>query len=83
MDELTRGIQDELPWCMLFVDDIFLIDETRVGVNTKLERWRDLSFKRRKAHRGAEDPEARGTRRRRRLYRCEAHFSAKMLPDQY
>ena len=37
MDELTRGIQDEVPWCMLFVDDIVLIDESREGVNTKLE----------------------------------------------
>jgi len=32
-DELTRGIQDALPWCMLFTDDIVLIDETRQGVN--------------------------------------------------
>ena len=40
MDELTRGIQDALPWCMLFIDDIVLIDETRQGVNNKLERWR-------------------------------------------
>jgi len=37
MDELTKGIQDELPWCMLFVDDIVLIDETREGVNGELE----------------------------------------------
>jgi len=40
MDELTKGIQDELPWRILFADYIFLIDETREGVNDKLERWR-------------------------------------------
>jgi len=39
MDVLTRGIQDELPWCMLFTDDIVLIDETRQDVNDKFERW--------------------------------------------
>ena len=37
MDEFTRAIQDEIPWCMLFADDIILIDETRAGVNAKLE----------------------------------------------
>ena len=35
-----RGIQDEIPWCMLFADDIVLIDETRGGLCEKLERWR-------------------------------------------
>ena len=35
MNELTREIQDEIPWCMLFTDDIVLIDESREGVNTK------------------------------------------------
>jgi len=38
MDELIKGIQDELPWCILFTDDIALIDKTREGVNGKLER---------------------------------------------
>lgn len=28
MNELTNKIQDEVPWCMLFVDNIVLIDET-------------------------------------------------------
>ena len=40
MDELTRAIQDEIPLCMLFADDFVLIDETRAGVNAKLELWR-------------------------------------------
>ncbi|KAF3653715.1 putative pre-mRNA-processing factor 6-like [Capsicum annuum] len=39
MDVLTRSIQGEVPWCMLFADDVVLIDETR-GVNEKLEVWR-------------------------------------------
>ena len=39
MDELTRAIQDEVPWRMLFADDIFLVDEMRAGVNAKLELW--------------------------------------------
>jgi len=37
MDERTRAIQDEIPWRMLFADDIVLINETRAGVNAKLE----------------------------------------------
>ncbi|KAF3676132.1 putative pre-mRNA-processing factor 6-like [Capsicum annuum] len=40
MDVLTRRIQGEVPWCMLFADDVVLIDETRGGVNDKLELWR-------------------------------------------
>ena len=39
MDELTRAIQDEIPWFMLFADDIVLIDEMRTRVNAKLELW--------------------------------------------
>ena len=36
MDEFTRAIQDEIPWYMLFADDIVLLDEMRVKVNAKL-----------------------------------------------
>ena len=37
MGELTRYIEDDVPWHMLFVNDIVLVDETARGVNTKLE----------------------------------------------
>ncbi|XP_075103734.1 uncharacterized protein LOC142178302 [Nicotiana tabacum] len=42
MDALTRHIQGEVPWCMLFADDIVLIDVTRDGVNERLEVWRHI-----------------------------------------
>ena len=37
MEELIVHIQDDITWCMLFADDIVLIDETKFGVNAKLE----------------------------------------------
>lgn len=40
MNVLTKGIQDKVPWRMLFTDDIVLIDETTGGLNSKLEQWR-------------------------------------------
>jgi hypothetical protein len=40
MDEVTRDIQGDIPWCMLFADDVVLVDESRAGVNMKLELWR-------------------------------------------
>ena len=39
MDEVTRGIQGDIPWCMLFADDVVLVDESQAGVNRKLELW--------------------------------------------
>ena len=27
MDEITRDIQGEISWCMLFADDVVLVDE--------------------------------------------------------
>jgi hypothetical protein len=40
IDEVTRDIQRDIPWCMLFADDVVLVDESREGVNRKLELWR-------------------------------------------
>ncbi|KAH0468674.1 hypothetical protein IEQ34_001906 [Dendrobium chrysotoxum] len=39
MDVLTRHLQEDVPWCMLFADDILLVDKTE-GVEGKLEVWR-------------------------------------------
>jgi hypothetical protein len=37
MDEVTRDIQGGIPWCMLFADDVVLVDKSRTGVDQKLE----------------------------------------------
>jgi Reverse transcriptase (RNA-dependent DNA polymerase) len=29
MDEITKDIQGDIPWCILFADDVVLIDESR------------------------------------------------------
>ena len=40
MDEVTKSIQGEIPWCMLFAEDVVLIDDSRIGVDRQLELWR-------------------------------------------
>jgi hypothetical protein len=40
MDEVTRDIQGGIPWCILFTDDVVLVDESRTEVDQKLELWR-------------------------------------------
>nr|GEX96566.1 hypothetical protein [Tanacetum cinerariifolium] len=40
LDELPRGIQEDIPWCMIFVDDSMLIVESAKGLNNRLESWR-------------------------------------------
>ncbi|XP_009767208.2 uncharacterized protein [Nicotiana sylvestris] len=40
LDTLTSPIQGEVTWCILFTDDIVVIDEIRGGVNVRLEVWR-------------------------------------------
>nr|GEX07533.1 integrator complex subunit 11 [Tanacetum cinerariifolium] len=41
LDELSRGIQDDIPWCMIFTDDTVLVSESAEGLNDKLENWRE------------------------------------------
>ena len=31
MDEVTRDIPGDIPWCMLFADDVVLVDDSRTG----------------------------------------------------
>jgi Reverse transcriptase (RNA-dependent DNA polymerase) len=40
MDEIIKDIQGNIPWYMLFVDDMVLIDESRIEVDQKLELLR-------------------------------------------
>jgi hypothetical protein len=40
MDEITRDIQGGIPWCILFADDVILVDESKMWVDQKLELWR-------------------------------------------
>nr|GEX79159.1 craniofacial development protein 2 [Tanacetum cinerariifolium] len=41
LDELSRGILDDIPWCMIFADDIVLVSESAEGLNDRLENWRE------------------------------------------
>jgi hypothetical protein len=40
MDEVTRDIEGGIPWCMLFADDVVLVDESRTVVDQKLKLCR-------------------------------------------
>jgi hypothetical protein len=37
MDEVIRDIQSGISWCMLFADDVVLMNESRTEVDQKLE----------------------------------------------
>ncbi|XP_021992157.1 uncharacterized protein LOC110888973 [Helianthus annuus] len=40
LDELSNLIQEPVPWCMLFADDIVLSAETKQCLNARVEEWR-------------------------------------------
>nr|GEU53273.1 ataxia telangiectasia mutated family protein [Tanacetum cinerariifolium] len=42
LGELSRGIQEDIPWCLIFADDIVLVSESAEGLNTRLENWRKV-----------------------------------------
>ncbi|XP_022024107.1 uncharacterized protein LOC110924406 [Helianthus annuus] len=39
LDELSKLIQETIPWCMLFADDIVLVVKTKQSLNVILEEW--------------------------------------------
>ncbi|GJR89387.1 retrovirus-related pol polyprotein LINE-1 [Tanacetum coccineum] len=41
LDELSRGIQESIPWCLISAYDIVLVSETPEGLNERLEQWRE------------------------------------------
>ncbi|XP_071727768.1 secreted RxLR effector protein 78-like [Rutidosis leptorrhynchoides] len=40
LDELTHRIQDNIPWCLIFSDDIVLVSDSQDELNRRLEQWR-------------------------------------------
>jgi hypothetical protein len=40
MDDVTRDIQGSIACCMLFADDVILMDKSRAGIDQKVELWR-------------------------------------------
>ena len=41
LEVLTEHIQEPVPWCVLFTDDIVLMGESREDLNKKLDLWRE------------------------------------------
>ncbi|GJY54894.1 hypothetical protein Tco_0446558, partial [Tanacetum coccineum] len=41
LDELLRGIQEDIPWCLIFADDIVLVSEsTEALISPTTKKWR-------------------------------------------
>ncbi|GKF75958.1 retrovirus-related pol polyprotein LINE-1 [Tanacetum coccineum] len=61
LDELSRGIQEIIPWCLIFTDNIVLVSDTPDGLNGRLEQWREM----------LENKELRVSREKTEYIRCD------------
>ncbi|KAI0522554.1 hypothetical protein KFK09_004934 [Dendrobium nobile] len=50
MDVLTRHLQEDVPWCLLFADDILLIDKTIEGVEGEKRKEKTVALKANKSN---------------------------------
>lgn len=42
MDELAKGVQEKVSWCMMFVDYVVLVEENTQVLEDTLERWKEV-----------------------------------------
>ncbi|GKC19806.1 retrovirus-related pol polyprotein LINE-1 [Tanacetum coccineum] len=61
LDGLSRGIQEDIPRCLIFADDIVLVAESVKGLNIKLKNWREV----------LEDNDLRVSREKTEYLRCD------------
>nr|GEU93050.1 hypothetical protein [Tanacetum cinerariifolium] len=41
IDKISKGIHEDIPWCLIFAKDIMLVSESAEGLNNKLKNWRE------------------------------------------
>lgn len=41
-DKLAKGIEDKASWCIMFADDVVILDENKEVLDGKLEHWRKM-----------------------------------------
>ncbi|GJY71592.1 hypothetical protein Tco_0475295 [Tanacetum coccineum] len=56
-----RYIKEDIPWCLIFTDDIVLVSELAKGLNNRLENWREA----------LEDNDLRVSRKKTTYLRCD------------
>ncbi|GKD04626.1 retrovirus-related pol polyprotein LINE-1 [Tanacetum coccineum] len=65
LDKLSRGIQESIPWCLIFADDIVLVLETPEGLNERLKKWREM----------VEDKGLRVSKEKTKYLRCDFNWN--------